>query len=190
MIEQISAWLYRWTNRYTILPVAILFLLHLFVILPSESDVDRIVGSFGGVLRYFRYFIYSPSDFYTVIGELGEAGRVAFIDHRVIRANIFIFSIGSFFTVCTGALLRIATSAGGRLRVLNVVGIVPAACDLVENHTQMVLVALYPERFDAVVVVISGFTAVKWVSLFAAMAIFTAALAGAAVCGVSRRLAK
>ena len=45
MIRRFSNWLYRWTHRYTIWPIAFLFLLHVFVILPSESNVDRIVGA-------------------------------------------------------------------------------------------------------------------------------------------------
>jgi hypothetical protein len=186
MIRGFSDWLYRYTNRYTIIPVAILFLLHVFVILPSESSVDRIVGTGGGILQYFRWFIYSPDDFYRVLTDIGAEGRQAFIDHRIIKANIFIFSIGSFFTLVTGALLRLATADSNPLRRLNVIGFMPAFCDVVENHVQMVLVSLYPERYDGIVIVITTFTAVKWITLFAAILIFFFA-AAAAIISLFRR---
>jgi hypothetical protein len=181
-----SDWLYRYTNRFTIIPVVILFLLHVFVILPSESNVDRIIGTGGGILRYFKYFIYSPDDFYAVLTALGEAGRAEFIDHRIIKANIFIFSLGSFFTIATGALLRTAFSGDSRLRLLNVVGFIPAFCDVIENHVQMLLVSQYPERYDGVVIVITTFTAIKWVTLLLSMLIFVFA-AGAALVSLIRR---
>jgi hypothetical protein len=187
MIRSFSDWLYRCTNRFTIWPIAILFLLHVFVILPSESNVDRIVGTFGGILQYFRYFIYSPDDFYAVLEGIGPEGRAEFIDHRIIKANIFIFSIGSFFTICTGALLRFGTAKESRLRILNVMGFIPAFCDVIENHTQMVLVAMYPQRFDAVVVVITSFTAIKWVTLLLSMLIFFFAVGAATVALFRRR---
>jgi hypothetical protein len=187
MIRSFSNWLYNYTNRYTIIPIAILFLLHVFVILPSESNVDRIVGTGGGVLQYFKYFIYSPDDFYAVLDAIGEQGRAEFIGHRIIKANIFIFSIGSFFTIVTGALLQKVTRENGRARLLNVVGFIPAFCDVIENHTQMLLVAAYPERFDSIVMVITTFTAIKWITLLASILIFILA-AGAAIYHWGRRI--
>ena len=181
MIRAISDWLYRYTNRYTIVPVAILFLLHVFVILPGESDVDRIVGTGGGILQYFRWFIYSPDDFYRVLTEIGADGRQAFIDHRIIKANIFIFSIGSFFSIVSGALLLQSTGDANPLRRLNVIGLIPAFCDVVENHVQMLLVSVYPERYDGVVIIITTFTAVKWITLFASTLIFLGAAIAAII---------
>jgi hypothetical protein len=186
MTKRFSNWLYRYTNAYTIIAFAALFLLHLFVILPSERDVDRIIGTGSGILQYFKYFVYSPDDFYAALDGLGEQGRKAFIDHRIIKANIFIFSIGSFFTICTGALLRIGVQEGNGLRLLNVVGFTPAFCDVVENHVQMILVFLYPERFDSIVIIITTFTAVKWVTLLAAMLIFLFAAAASVVAILKR----
>ncbi len=175
-MRRFSNWLYHYTNRYTVIAFSILFLLHVFVILPSERDVDRIIGSYGGFLAYFKYFIYSPDDFYLLLANYGEAGRQAFIDHRIIKANIFIFSIGAFFTVVTGSLLLRVCKQGSKFLALNTIGFLPAFCDVIENHAQMVLVAVYPERYDWVVIVITTFTAVKWLTLLAALVIFFVAL--------------
>lgn len=178
-MKVVSDWLYRYTNRYTVIAFTVLLMLHILFFLPE--DVDRIVGTGGGLLKYFRYFVYSPDDFYRLLDSIGEEGRAAFIDHRLIKATIFIFSFGAFFTIVPGALLRIGFRETSRMRLLNVVGLIPAFCDVVENHAQMVLVALYPERYDSAVLVVTTFTAIKWVTLWASMLILIIALLAAGV---------
>jgi len=50
----------------------------------------------------------------------------------------------------------------------------------------MILVSQYPERYDGMVIVITTFTAIKWVTLLLSMLIFVFA-AGAALVSVIRR---
>jgi multisubunit Na+/H+ antiporter MnhE subunit len=103
---------------------------------------------------------------------------------------VFIFSIGSFFTIVTGALLRLSTREDSPLRLLNFIGFLPAFCDVIENHIQMILVAVFPARYDPVVIVIATFTAIKWVTLLASIVIFFGALTAATFFGLRKMMSR
>jgi len=164
MITSISDRIYRVTNWYTVAFFTVLFFWFIFWFL--DPTVDRIVGTGSFVvLPFFEYLIYTPDDFYTQLESYGEAGRTAFADYRTVNSTLWLTTMGAFFVLLAGALLRYATPEGSWQRRLHLVALLPSLFDFLENQLQIILVSFYPDRFDALAALAAVFTVIKWLTL-------------------------
>jgi hypothetical protein len=188
MIRALSDRIYRVTNIYTVLALTALFFWFIFFFL--DPTVDRIVGTGSFVvLPFFEYLIYTPDDFYTQLESYGEAGRAAFADYRKVNSTLWLITMGAFFVLLSGALLRYATPEGSWQRSLHLVALLPSLFDFLENQLQIVLVAFYPDRFDVLAALAAVFTVVKWATLMSTYLIIAYAALRALVVLVSGRKA-
>jgi len=188
MLSKLSQSIYSVTNKYTVLLITALFCMYVFWILPNSADVDRIIGTGAAlIVPFFKYLLYTPGDFYGQLDVYGEAGRQAFIDYRLVSATLWLLTLGGFLTITTSAALRYFSAADSRLRMLNLVALLPSLFDFLENKLQIVLVLLYPQRFDGLAILAAGFTAIKWITLLAAFMILLYALMRALTRKISGR---
>jgi len=188
MLQTISNSIYKGTNRYTVVFITAVFCLYVFWILPNSRDVDRIVGTGAAlIVPFFEYLLYTPQDFYAQLEIYGAEGRKAFADYRIIQATLWLLTLGGFLALSTSALLRVFTAADSTQRQLNLIAPLPSIFDFLENQLQIILVSLYPARYDAFAWLAAGFTAIKWITLAAAFLILLYALVRAPLAALARR---
>jgi len=190
LLKRLSDKIYGVTNRYTISALTALFCLYVFWILPNSADVDRIIGTGAAlIVPFFKYLLYTPGDFYGQLDAYGEAGRQAFVNYRLLQATLWLLTLGSFLALATSALLKSFVPPASAVRQLNLVALMPSLFDFLENKLQIVLVLLYPQRFDGLAVLAAGFTAIKWITLLAAFIILLYAIVRASAVKLTGRTA-
>jgi hypothetical protein len=188
MFKKLSGLIYGATNKYTVTGITAIFCIYVFWILPNSTDVDRIIGTGAAlIVPFFKYLLYTPGDFYGQLDAYEEAGRQAFIDYRLVNATLWLLTLGGFLTIITSACLRLFVPLDSWHRQLNLVALLPSLFDFLENKLQIILVLLYPQRFDELAVLAASFTAVKWITLLAAFLILFYALIRGLVSSIGGR---
>jgi len=187
MLKKVSDLIYQATNVYTVVIISLIFCLYVFWILPNSADVDRIVGTGAAlIIPFFKFLLYTPGDFYLQLEAYGPSGRAEFIDYRIVKATLWLMTLGAFLALSTSAALRYSTTADNWRRRMNLVAPLPSIFDFLENQLQNILANFYPERYDSLAVLAATFTAVKWITLFLAFLILLYALGSAAKMRLTR----
>lgn len=159
----LSARLDRLSSGWTIAAAVALLALYLTSVMPAQSLASRAyAGEWGGP---DRHFYYTPDEFYGQIATWGPEGRQQYIEFRQGLDIGFALTYAAFLITITSVAARRAWPAPGRWRQLNLAGLAPMVCDLLENLLGMALVAAFPTRLESVAWLAAGVTALKWTSL-------------------------
>lgn len=122
-------------------------------------------------------FTTGPDSVYAVLDALGDAGRAFDLTHIVPLDLIFPFTYGLFLALGISWGLARLLPEGSPWFLLNLAPVLAAAADYCENAMVIVLLLTYPARPDPAAwfvsilyVIKSGFSAVSFLTLFAALA--------------------
>jgi len=179
--QTLSARLERLSSGWTIALAVALYALYLTSVMPAQSLASQAyAGSWGGP---DRHFFYTPDELYAEVATWGAAGRRQYINFRLGLDIGFALTYAAFLVTVTSVAARRAFPGHDWRRQLNLAGLLPMSCDLLENALGIGLTAAFPARHDAVAWATAGVTALKWASL----ALAHVAMGYALVAAVSSR---
>jgi hypothetical protein len=162
----------------------LVYAVYLWSVMPDQSLESRAyAGAWGGP---DRHFCYTPDELYAQVATWGAAGRRQYINFRLGLDIGFALTYAAFLVTVTSVAARRAWPGDARRRQLNLVALLPMACDLLENALGIGLVAAFPTRLDAVAWLAAAVTALKWTSLALAHVVLVYTLVVAAARVVER----
>jgi hypothetical protein len=176
MFTQVSDWLYRASNGWVTLGALVLFAAFSALVLPRQSaraDVET-----GGAGSPDTSFLYSSEDLYHIAEAYGEQGRAAYVRARYTFDLIWPLVYVLFLTSGISWTYGRAFEEGSRWRRANLLPLLAALADYLENLATSVVMLRYPARTDVLDVLAPVFTATKWALIGAS---FAALIAGAAI---------
>ncbi len=166
MLQKLADNLDRLSSAWTMALAIAFYAFYLATIMPAQSASSHVyAGDWGGP---DRHFFYTPDELYTQVATWGQAGRRQYIDFRLGLDIGFAVAYAAFLISITSVAGRRAWPGDARRRRLNLPGLVPMSCDLLENALGIWLVATFPARLDALAWLSAGVTSLKWLSLGAA----------------------
>jgi len=177
MLKRLSSLLDRASHAYTLLALTLVYAWFLGVVMPAQSEQSQAYAGDWGAPD--RQLFYTPDELYTQIATWGEAGRRDYVDFRLGLDIAWALTYAGFLAIAISLAARRAFPPGDRRRWLNLVPLLPLACDLTENALGIVLVANYTKRLDALAWLAAALTAAKWLLVASAHVVLVFVLAAA-----------
>jgi hypothetical protein len=157
--RRISAWLHRVSTGWVTLVAVVVLLLFMVFVLPAQSANSA--GAEGAGSPDTSLF-YTPRDLYRMADAYGPQGRADYIRARFTFDLVFPIVYTFFLVTTIGWLTRRAFASDSRWQLANLIPLVGALFDYLENVATSVVMARYPEMTTAVAVLASVFTPIKW----------------------------
>lgn len=177
LLQRLADRLDRLSSGWTIALAVAIYAFYLTSVMPAQSIESQVyAGSWGGP---DRHFFYTPDELYAQVATWGASGRQQYINFRLGLDIGFALTYAAFLITVTSVALRRAWPGDARRRRLNLLPLLPMACDLLENVLGIGLVAAFPARLDALAWLTTSVTALKWVSLVVAHLVMVYALSAA-----------
>ncbi len=177
MLQRLSLLLDRAARWPVLLAVTLVYAWFLGSIMPAQSEQSRAYAGAWGAPD--RQLFYTPDELYAQLATWGEAGRRHYVDFRLGLDIAWALTYAGFLVIAIGLAARRAFPAGDRRRWLNLVPLLPLACDLAENALGIVLVTNSTTRLDALAWFAAALTAAKWLLVGAAHAVLVFVLVAA-----------
>jgi hypothetical protein len=147
-------------NIYHVLSVLIIFAVFTATVLPNEA----IRGIEAGLTQSIdTNILYSAEDLYLIISGYSRAVRLAYIYQRFTFDLIWPLVYGLFIVITTAYLLIKIKEK--RLNSLIYFPFAAVAFDFLENISVSILMFIYPIRINALALLASLFTTLKWITL-------------------------
>jgi hypothetical protein len=108
-------------------------------------------------------FFYTPADLYRMAEAYGEEGRAAYVRARATFDVIWPLVYLAFLATATGWVTRSAFGSESLWQRANLVPVLGALFDVLENLATSVVMLRYPVRTSVIDVLAPAFTSVKWV---------------------------
>jgi hypothetical protein len=160
-LTRLSNSLQKYTTRYYIIPLVILFAILAVTMERSPIGTLRLKALSGGAgMLDMLQFGYSETTAYGVLAQIGPAGRTLYaqlLGLDVVFAIVYMLMQSVLLT----NLLRRA-NVTGHWRLLNLLPWLRSGLDLLENGALFGLLSSFPARLSALVFVASTLTQLKW----------------------------
>lgn len=161
MAEQLSGWLRKISTGWVALAALVGFLLFTALVLPSQAA--RSEAETGDVGSPDMSLFYSPEELYQLAEAYGAEGREAYIRARFTFDMIWPVVYMVFLSVVISWVYGKAFEADSWWQRMNVVPVLGALFDYLENVSTSLVMWRYPERTGVVDLLAPVFTLVKWV---------------------------
>ena len=178
-MSALSNWFQRLSSGWALLVVTVVYAVFLSTVMPAQSAASRTYAGDWGAPD--RQLFYTPDRLYAEVAHWGDAGRDDYVDFRLGLDIGWALTYGAFLVIATSLATRRAFPSGDARQHLNLLPLLPVACDLLENALGILLVSQYPSRLDPVAWMTSGVTAAKWLTLLGAHLALLYALIAAAL---------
>jgi hypothetical protein len=160
-VTRLSDALYRLSTGWVTLLALAVFVVFLVLVLPAQAAVgdagDDEVGSPD------TSFVYTPADLYRTAEAYGAAGRAAYIRARFTFDLIWPLVYAFFLATSISWLLARAPVGESPVRLVNLVPVVGALFDYLENLATSLVMARYPARTPVVDLLAPVLTMIKWI---------------------------
>jgi hypothetical protein len=161
MLGRISDGLHRFSKGWVAAVAFGIFLLFTALVLPQQSAQADVYS--GGLATPDTSLTYSPEDLYQMAEAFGEAGREAYIRAR-FTFDVFWPLVYLFFLVTSISWIYAKFVPAQRwYRYANLIPLVGAIFDYMENISASIVMWRYPSRTAGVDVLAPIFTMLKWV---------------------------
>jgi hypothetical protein len=160
MLKRSSGWLHRISTGPVVLAALIIFLLFTALVLPRQSRSAEAVS--GGAGSPDTSFFYSAGDLYGWAAAYGPAGRAAYVRARFTFDVIWPLVYTVFLATAISWTFARAFPPDSRWQRANLVPLLAALFDLLENLSTSLVMARYPAQTPAAAVLAPIFTAAKW----------------------------
>jgi hypothetical protein len=181
MLQKLSDWLERFSEGWVVLIALVTFLLFTALVLPRQaSEAERSAGGAGSPDMSFSY---SAQDLYRMAEAYGEQGRTAYVRARFTFDLIWPLVYTFFLATAISWLFRGASTA--LLHRLNLVPVLGALFDYLENISTSLVMLRYPQPTAFVDQLAPILTLVKWILVYSSFVVLLVS-AGVAVVGWMR----
>ncbi|KAA3648209.1 MAG: hypothetical protein DWQ07_04225 [Chloroflexi bacterium] len=168
-MKQISDFLLRITNVWTLLAATLIFAVFIAVILPQQSAASAEYSE--GVGSVDTSFFYTPDDVYEIAESYGEAGRHAYITARLTFDVVWPLAYTFFFGTLISFVFKRAFLLDSRWQLANLVPVLGLLFDYGENVNISIIMAAFPLRLDWLAWLTAIFTMLKWTFVNASFAV-------------------
>jgi hypothetical protein len=161
MGRKLSNWLYRVSTGWVALAALILFLLFGALVLPGQAA--KAEESTGTGRSPDTSLFYTPGDLYDMADAYGPTGRSAYIRARFTFDLVFPLVYLFFLATAVSWVYAKAFAPRSLWRLANLVPVLGALFDYLENTSASLVMARYPNRTPVVATLAPVFTFVKWI---------------------------
>ena len=178
MTKRFSDWLHRVSRGWVALSAMLIFLLFSALVLPQQATkAEQDTGSSDSP---DTSFFYTPGDLYRMAEAYGEQGRQAYIRARFTFDLVWPLVYTLFLTTSISWVFGRAFAPDSRWQRANLMPILGALFDYLENLSTSLVMLRYPEQTAVVDALAPVFTALKWLFLGASFLLLFAGMAIAA----------
>jgi hypothetical protein len=160
MAKRFSSWLYRVSTGWVALAALLIFLVFSALVLPRQAS--RAEQETGDAPSPDMSFYYSAGDLYDMAEAYGESGRAAYVRARFTFDLVWPLVYALFLTTAVSWIYDRALPAGSAWRLVNLLPLVAALFDYLENIATSLVMLRFPEPTAVVDVLAPVFTMVKW----------------------------
>ena len=133
------------------------------LVLPSQSESAEMAA--GGAGSPDTSFTYTAQDLYRMAEAYGEQGRKAYVEARFTFDLIWPVVYTLFLVTATSWVYSRAFAPGSLWQLANLVPVLGALFDYLENVSTSLVMARFPAPVPVVAAMAPVFTLVKWVLL-------------------------
>jgi hypothetical protein len=155
----LSTWLHRVSTGWVTLVALVGFLLFSTLVLPAQSAHAPGAGDVGSP---DTSLLYTPAELYRMAEAYGEEGRAAYVRARWTFDVIFPIVYTAFLATALSRLTRWAFAPGSRWQRANLVPVLGAVFDVLENTATSIVMQRYPLRTPVIAELAPVFTFIKW----------------------------
>ncbi|MGC9350067.1 MAG: hypothetical protein ACP5JG_18145 [Anaerolineae bacterium] len=159
--HHLSDWLYKVSTGWVTLAAVVLFLLFTALVLPGQAAEAE--TSTGGAASPDTSLFYTPDELYAMAEAYGPEGRRAYIRARFTFDLIWPLVYLIFLVTTISWIYRRAFGPDSLMQRANLVPIVGALFDYLENTATSLVMARYPARTPVIDLLAPVFTLVKWI---------------------------
>ena len=156
-----SDWLHRISVSWVALTVLVIVVLFTALVLPGQASSAESGGSDAGSPDLS--FFYTAEDLYRMAEAYGEQGRQDYVRVRFTFDLIWPLVYTVFLTTATSWVYGRAFAPEALWQRVNIVPVLGALLDLLENISTSVVMVRYPSPTAVVDILAPVFTMVKWV---------------------------
>lgn len=160
MVKRLSDWLVRVSTGWVALAALAIFLAFSALVLPGQAS--RAEQETGDAASPDMSFYYSAGDLYEMAESYGESGRAAYIRARFTFDLVWPLVYALFLVTAIGWTSRQAFPPGSPWRLANLLPLLAAFFDYLENIATSVVMSRYPEPTALIDVLAPLFTMAKW----------------------------
>jgi len=160
MGSRISGWLRRVSTGWVALAALLVFLLFTALVLPQQATkAERETGSADSP---DTSLFYAPSDLYQMAESYGEQGRQAYVRARFTFDLVWPLVYTLFLVTAISWVFGKAFAPDSRWQRANLVPLLGALFDYLENLSTALVMLRYPAQTAGVDLLAPVFTALKW----------------------------
>lgn len=172
-----SQWMESLSSGRVSLVALVLFLLFLGLVLPAQAS--RAPEAVSEVGAPDLSFYYTADDLYRMAEAYGEAGRRAYITARLTFDVVWPLVYTFFLATAISWVYRRASAPESGWRRANLLPVLAAVLDLLENASTSWVMARYPSPAPLAAATAGVFTAAKWLFVGLSFAALFGGLAAA-----------
>jgi hypothetical protein len=178
MLKNLSQKLFKFSHGWPVLASLLVFLFFMAWVLPEQAaSTDTATGDASSPdLSLY----YTSSELYRMAADYGQMGRKAYINARFTFDLVYPLVYAAFLALATSFLLPFVIPTGSAWRRLNLLPVVAAVFDYLENIATSLVMARFPTPTPVADVLAGVFTLVKWGLLGASFLLLAGASAAAA----------
>ena len=161
MGKRLSDWLRKASTGWVTLTAVVFFLLFTALVLPNQAA--RSEAETGDVGSPDTSLFYTPEDLYQWAEAYGAEGRAAYIRARLTFDVLWPLVYTVFLGTAISWIYGKAFPAESGWQRLNLVPVLGALFDYLENAATSIVMGRYPNQTPGIDVLASVFTLVKWI---------------------------
>ena len=165
MGQKLSGWLHSVSRGWVALTALVIFVLFTALVLPGQNAQMDVYGADAGSPDLS--LTYSTVDLYAMAEAYGPQGRVEYVRARLTFDVIWPVVYTVFLVTAISWLTRRAFAADSLWQRANLIPLVAALFDYLENTTTSLVMARYPARTPVVDTLATLFTPLKWLFIVA-----------------------
>jgi hypothetical protein len=186
MLKQSSSWLRRVSTGPIVLAALIIFLLFTALVLPRQSRSAEALG--GGAGSPDTTFFYSARDLYRMAEAYGPIGRAAYVRARFTFDVIWPLVYTAFLATAISWSFARAFPPESRWQRANLVPLLAALCDVLENASASLVMARFPAHTPIAAALAPLFTLLKWVFVIGSFELLFVGIIAAALRRIRRQV--
>ncbi len=159
-MKNFSDWLHRFSTGQMALIALAVFILFMAFVMPGQAAQANKIGAQAGSPD--MSFFYSANDLYRMAEAYGPQGRQAYIRARFTFDVIWPLVYAFFLVTSVSWLFRKAFGPASPWQVANLVPVLGAGFDYLENIATSLVMARYPATTPLVDMLASLLTIIKW----------------------------